>query len=150
MEIALVNTFSVDFDRTTKNIETVELDKKLKNYLIDKEYGESIHTYLIGIICVHPKFDGFFPARKPVYVEDKMITLEKGLGEIHVCKSLTFSIKIDYTKYYFNNTEEGLRIIANAILETIRDLKYPTKIKDFDKERFYNDLLLFFNEEGLI
>ncbi|WP_036909394.1 hypothetical protein, partial [Hoylesella timonensis] len=62
----------------------------------------------------------------------------------------TFKIKLDFEEFINSNTEEGQKMIARSIMERVRNLKYPAKIKDFDKERFLKDLTLFFEQQRLI
>lgn len=38
-------------------------------------------------------------------------------------------------------------MVADAIIERLSTMKYPAKVRDFDKERFLNDLKIFFKEE---
>ena len=61
-----------------------------------------------------------------------------------------FNLKVDYESFYHSDKEEGLRIIAQAILETLETLKYPVKLKEFDKLGFYNDMKTFFINNGLV
>lgn len=59
MEVSLIEKFSIELDKTTKSIEFRELTVKLETYFKDKNYGDDIYSYLIGIICVHPNYDQF-------------------------------------------------------------------------------------------
>lgn len=150
MEVTLAQTFSVEFDKTTKDREFTELDHKMIDYFKNRNYGDDVCTYLIGITCVHPKYDAFFPLKRPLYVQDRMICLDSALGKTHIYKTLTFKIKLDFEEFINSNTEEGQKMIARSIMERVRNLKYPAKIKDFDKERFFKDLTLFFEQQRLI
>lgn len=46
--------------------------------------------------------------------------------------------------------KDGLKMIATLILESVKNIKYPRKIRDFDKERFYGDLKAFFELEKIV
>lgn len=150
MKVTIHETISVEFDKTTKGVEFRKLDAKLETYFKNKSYGEDICTYLIGVISVHPNYDQFFKIRRPFYVEDKTVTLDKILGPVRIYKSFSFNIKLDFEEFISSNTEDGLKMIAGSIMETVKTLKYPKKIKDFDKERFYEDLRLFFEKEKIL
>ena len=150
MEVTLAQTFSVEFDKTTKDREFTELRSKMIDYFKNRNYGDDVCTYLIGITSVHPKYDAFFSDRRPSYVQDRMICLDSALGKTHIYKNFSFTIKLDFEVFIHSNTEEGLKMIARSIMERVRNLKYPAKIKDFDKERFSKDLTVFFEQQGLI
>jgi hypothetical protein len=38
-------------------------------------------------------------------------------------------------------------MVADAIIDRLNTMKYPAKVKEFDKERFLNDLKKIFQEE---
>ncbi len=150
MEVSLIQKFSVELDSTTKRAEFRELVVKLEAYFNAKSYGDDICSYLIGVVCVHPNYDQFFKIGRPKYVEDRTVVYEKILGPTHIYKSFSFNIKLDFEEFISSNTEDGLKMIAGSIMETVRTLKYPKKIKDFDKEKFYEDLRLFFEKEKIL
>mgnify|MGYP000464587451 FL=1 len=73
-----------------------------------------------------------------------------GVQGLSLNKVLIFNLKIDFNVLNNSSKEEGLRIIAQAILETLETLKYPVKLKKFDKPGFYNDMKTFFINNGLV
>lgn len=148
MKIKLAKTFSKDFDKTTKDSDVEELEIALQLFFYEKNYGHSIVDYLIGIICVHPNFDPFFKPKRPSYVENKNINLEG--FDVSIYKTFSLDIKLNFEDYYKSDKENGLKMIANEIITTVKYLKYPAKIKDFDKEIFFQDLSLFFKNKRLI
>ena len=150
MEVSLIQKFSVELDSTTKRAEFRELVVKLEAYFNAKSYGDDICSYLIGVVCVHPNYDQFFKIGRPKYVEDRTVVYEKILGPTHIYKSFSFNIKLNFEEFFSSNTEDGLKMIAGSIMEMVRTLKYPKKIKDFDKEKFYEDLRLFFEKEKIL
>ncbi len=150
MEVSLNQFFSVELDSTTKSPEVTELIFKIRDYFKNKSYGDDICSYLIGVICVHPNYDQFFKVGRPKYVEDRTVVYEKILGPTHIYKTFSFDIKLNFEEFISSNTEDGLKMIAGSIMETVRTLKYPKKIKDFDKEKFYEDLRLFFEKEKIL
>ncbi|WP_418893596.1 hypothetical protein [Limibacterium fermenti] len=148
MKIQLAKTFSKEFDKTTKDSDIEELEIKLQSSLEKNDYGHSVVDYLIGIICVHPNFDPFFKPKRPSYVENKNIKLEG--FDVNIYKTFSLDIKLNFEDFFKSDKENGLKMVANEIITTIRDLKYPAKIKDFDREQFFHDLNCFFEQENLI
>lgn len=148
MNLGLQATFSREFDNTNKFKEFQTLDNEIENYFINKSYGKSINSYIIGIVCVSQGFDPFFKAQKPKYTEDKMVAYHN-LSPVHIYKSLEFTIKLDYDIFHPSNTEEGLRYVAKEIMNTVLSIKYPKKVTDFDRVRFEQDLEMFFKEMSI-
>lgn len=102
-----------------------------------------------GLIWGNGVHDQFFTVHRPKYIEESCKTMY-GVQGLSLNKVLIFNLKIDFNILNNSGKEEGLRIIAQAILETLKTLKYPVKLKEFDKLGFYNDMKTFFIEEGLI
>lgn len=148
MKILLPIVLSGEFKKTTKSDEIAELEKKLNDNIFPLIYGNSIAEYAIHITCVHPKYDSFFLTKKPSYTEEKDVIVER--IQVNIYKRFDIEIKLSFEDFYNSTTEEGLSLIASSIIETIRNLKYPTTIKDFDKDRFFNDLVIFFKQERLV
>jgi len=149
MNILLTFVLSVEFDKTTKRQDIVELGEKMKTFMKFKNYSDLVEEVAIEILCVSQGFDQFFPETRPQYIMNKNGVIHHVL-KYQINKSLMFNFKINYESFYNSEKEEGLRIIAQAILETLETLKYPVKLKEFDKLGFYNDMKTFFIEEGLI
>ena len=147
MKLALVLTLSTEFDGTPKNFELAFLNEQIKAYFKGRNYGESVDEFLVGLVCVHPKYAPFFTIRKPRYTEDKYVTYEKVFGAIHYFKILEVDVKLDFGTFIKSDKEGGLKMVADAIIDRLSTMKYPAKVKDFDKERSLNDLKIFFKEE---
>ncbi|MGQ9780608.1 MAG: Imm44 family immunity protein [Bacillota bacterium] len=96
----------------------------------DKDYGEGIKEYVIGIICVAPVFDSFFKIRKN-YTESKRL--------------LEYDIKLDHAKFKKANNKEIYEMLRQEVLNSLGIVE-ELKIKDFDLARFRADLEQFFAE----
>ena len=149
MRISLLSTFSNELNPESIYKYIEEVEGKLKVFLKDKFYSKLVDKISIEIICVHPSYDQFFTVHRPKYIEESCKTMY-GVQGLSLNKVLIFNLKIDFNILNNSGKEEGLLIIAQAILETLETLKYPVKLKEFDKLGFYNDMKTFFIEEGLI
>ena len=85
--------------------------------------------------------------KRPRYTEDKRVMLDRALGEVHFYKTLGVDVKLDFATFIKSDKEGGLKMVADAIIDRLNTMKYPAKVKEFDKERFLNDLKNFFQEE---
>ena len=152
MKIELLGSLSVKFYKSSKLSKLSDIDelsKKLDLFMTTRSYDDLVEMISVEIICAEPEMDSFYPILRPKYVSEKYKTIHSVL-DIHLYKILMFNLKVGYESFYNSNKKEGLRIIAQAILETLETLKYPVKLKEFDKLGFYNDMKTFFIEEGLI
>ena len=147
MNIALVPTLSSELDKTSKSSELIELGERMERYFETRQYGDAILKYFIDIVCVHPKYDSIFTIKRPRYTEDKCVILDKALGEVCFHKTLGVDVKLDFATFIKSDKEGGLKMVADAIIDRLNTMKYPAKVKEFDKERFLNDLKKFFQEE---
>ena len=145
MEFGLaLNTSTLE---TTKVNAIIDLSNMLRDYLSKRSYGGSIDYLAIGIVIVEPEYESFFKMKRPKYYSDKKsITLDGITVELE--KTLEYSVKINYNK--FVQATYPREIVALEILLSLDELKLPGKVKDFDKERFKNDLEFFFTESGVI
>ncbi len=152
MNVSIYQTFSGDFDLTSKDDDMSELEMKIRTFMKDKVYSEKVEKYLISIICVRPEFDEFrqFQPSRPQYVEDRTYKPKLGFGETHIKKHFTMEIKLNYETFKKSDKMDGLRMIAKELMNYLENLKYPQKIKDFDKERFNEDMRNFFISENLL
>ncbi|WP_294201001.1 hypothetical protein [uncultured Chryseobacterium sp.] len=133
-----------------------EMSILLYDYFLNTNYGDDIKEFrfLCIIVRTKPGYEDWYKARKPKYVENK--TLENFITKetIKINNQLTIEFKIDYKEYddFIDSTdEESKRILAKKILESLEDLdKLPKKVKDFDKERFKEDMEHFFKEQNLL
>ncbi len=127
----------------------ITLEESINQLIKNVNYGKSIETFLIGLIAVEPLYDKFFEPRRPRYTEHKE-TVAFGSIPIVIHKTLEIEIKMDYTQVL---TAEGDRlriIVASEVINTLRTVKLPKKVTDFNKERFVADLESYFRSEHLI
>lgn len=146
MEFGLTQESSLEFEESDV---LTNLSQKLKKYFSSRSYGESIKSFMIGIICVKPEFESFFKVRKPKYVESKVEVHNGILVEVKNCYS--YDIKLDYTTMTNLSREAVERLLASEIIMSLTYIDaLPKKIKDFDKERFKSDMKDYFEEQDLI
>lgn len=141
---------SVEFQKTTKLIDINEFDLKMQEFFLDKSYSDDVEEYFIGLICVSPGFDEFFKPKRPKYYDDKILKARglPGPKDIHIKHRFSCELKLDYAAFFSSNKEEGYNIIAQSLLKFLEELKYPSAIKTFDKNRFNEDMRNFFIQLG--
>ncbi|WP_446776826.1 hypothetical protein [Macellibacteroides fermentans] len=149
MKIALIGSFSPKFFHSSKLSEISEMEEKLNVFMQNRTYCDLVDEISIIIFCCEPEMEILYPISRPKYVAEQHQTIHSVL-DVHLYKILMFNLRVEYESFYYSDKEEGLRIISQAILETLESLKYPVKLKKFDKLGFYNDLKTFFINEGLI
>lgn len=109
----------------------VSLDQQAKMFFHDKEYGIGIQTLVIRIICVDPSFDAFsIPIKK--YTKTK--------------KQLEYGVKFDYEKFKNATEKENIEMISEAVTNSLSVVN-ELKIKDFELDKFRNDVVIFFNQK---
>lgn len=147
--ISLIFT-SIPWEKCKTKRQTIkELSDAVNTIVSSNDYGESIEKLHIGLIAVEPIYDKFAKPRRPRYTEHKE-TVAFGSIPIVIHKTLEIEIKMDYTQVL---TAEGDRlriIVASEVINTLRTVKLPKKITDFNKERFVADLESYFRSEHLI
>lgn len=126
-----------------------ELSNKLSDYFSGKDYGDDVRQILIGTICVAPEFEWFSTIRKPrykfyrKYVRDSIEIIED--------RVFTFNLKIDYEDFKNQSDKQNEKMLASEILKSLSNLdSLPKKVKDFDKERFKEDMKTFLDEQKLL
>lgn len=147
MEFSLTQESNLEGE---KNKQIIEFSNSLKEYFFNISYGEEINHFLIGIICVKPEFEQFFKVRKLRYQAVSKVKLLDGniLEQRGVC---TYDIKLNFAKVVSAKDEESKKILAQEILKSLSNLEaLPKKVKDFDKERFKEDMEQYLKSEKLI
>ncbi len=125
------------------------MSETVNNLITSNYYGESIETMLIGLIVVEPIYDSFAKPRRPRYTEHQE-TLAFGSIPIVIHKTLEIEIKMDYKQVITEEDEELRKIVAKEVLNTLRSMKLPKKVTDFDKDRFVADITSLFKLEHLL
>ncbi len=141
------SSFSEEMYSEKKKI-LVNMENTINQVIKDVNYGESIHLFIIGLICVKQKIDHLFKVRRPKYIADRTIII----GEVKKQIKNTFEceLKIDYELMLNSEKKVVQNYIAKEILDTLHHLKKPKKITDFNKERFVSDIELLFKSEYMI
>jgi hypothetical protein len=148
MRFALTIETSTGVSQNKTNL-IILLSDKLSEFLLDKDYGNDLIQIYIRIICVAPEFDWFSTIRKPRY---KFFGKHVRDGvEIVEDRVFSFSVKIDYETFKNQTDEENNKMLASKILGSLSNLDaLPKKVKDFDKERFREDMRTFLEAQKLL
>ena len=98
----------------------------------------------IGLICLSPKFSQFFQARRPKYYEDKTLKFRGSVTpEVRMYKCLTVDFVVDFEGYC-------LKFLALSFIDFLKALKYPGKLKKFEKEKLLQAVKDIFIENSII
>lgn len=125
----------------------VNLSSEMENHFKHKDYGSGIMMYTIGVLCVSPQFDQFFPLGKPKYVKGKKNVKLHGVS-LSIENAFSCEIKLDFEKLHNGSEFEVRKILAFAIVKSLSVLDgFKTKISDFDFDRFKDDMVQYFDKE---
>ena len=120
-----------------KNINiTLELEELLNNRLQLKNYTNIIHNYTI-ICLILPPYNGQgvdWKERKYFKRKEKKFFIDIRFPE--------------YERFCNASKQEALQIMAEQTLRGTK--KYLSKVKDFDFDKFYTDLVTLFKNKKLI
>lgn len=120
----------------------------IKSFLGNREYGADLQRIGILVICVAPEFDFFSKVRKPKYTTYRKYVRE-GI-EFVEDRIFAYDIKLDFESFRNQSDYENKKMLASEILSSLTNLDaLPKKVKDFDKERFKEDMRMFFREKKL-
>lgn len=112
------------------------------------KYGESIQLFIIGLICVKPTIEHLFKVRRPKYTEKE--TLAYGNVQRKIEKTFECELRVDY-EFMLTSVEADIKTyLTTSIIDTIKGLKMPKKVTDFDKDRFVADVESVFRAEHLL
>ena len=145
---------SIGFNFVSPEISTKKqalglINKVLNGLISSVVYGESLETVLIGLIAVEPIYNKFAKPRRPRYTEHKE-TMAFGSIPIVIQKTLEIEIKLDYEQVLIADDDALCKIVATEVLNTLRSLKLPKKVTDFDKDKFVTDVESVFLSEHYI
>lgn len=147
MDFSLTQESNLEGDR---NKQLIELSNSLKDYFREKNYGDELNHFLIGIICVKGEFESFFTVRKPKYKAVDRIKLFDG-NTTELIGVYRYDIKLNFEEFISTTETEGRKVLAREILNSLSNLDaIPKKVKDFDKEKFKSDMETFFKERDLV
>jgi len=143
-------TIKIDQGASHKTPIINEISLALGELFIDKNYGGDIQSYIISCICVLPPagFEKFSKVQKPSYVCDKIIR-NRFTGEDQRMYKMYINEfgfdKDDYEEFISLSNDGSKIMLRNKIIESLNNLnELPKEVKDFDVERFKNDLVEFF------
>lgn len=111
-----------------------------------------VETISIRLICLSPKFSKFFQARRPKYYEDKTLKFRGSVTpEVRMYKCLTADFVVDFEGYFKLTTkEECLKYLSISFIDFLKNLKYPGKLKKFEKEKLLQTVRNIFIENSII
>ena len=129
-----------------------EFSNNLEEYFKDKHYGSDLEEIIIGIICVSPQFEQFFEPISPKYIKNnkiiKSVYTEKSY---QIEKCLSYDIKLDFNLFINIDDSSRKKLLALNLLDSLIIIdSMKSKIKDFDSEKFKEDLESYFREKELI
>lgn len=134
MQFSLV----LDISREVNTDVMLSLSSAMKNYFSNKNYGDGVKSFLIGIICVNPVFDQFAKPRRPKYIGEKTRETHDDIT-VEYEKVFSYEIKLDFTEVTQASNEEVIEILKREILDSLSLIDKP-KISNFDKEAFKQDV----------
>ena len=114
--------------------------------------SDLVEEMCIGLICLSPMFGQFFQARRPKYYEDKTLKFRGSVTpEVRMYKCLTADFVVDFESYFRLTTkEECLNYLALSFLDFLKNLKYPGKLKKFEKEELLQTVRNIFIENSIL
>jgi len=133
-----------------------EISDNLESFLIHKNYGADIETFLIGFVGIKtkPGYEEWYKERKPRYIDHKLTKSRLTGLPLETFKQYSYDIKFDYDLYdefVTSSDEESKKLLARKILDSFVHLdKLSKKVVDFDKEKFKSDVEQFFIEQDLL
>ena len=97
-------------------------------------------------------FSQFFQAHRPKYYEDKTLKFRGSVTpEVRMYKCLTADFVVDFEGYFRLTTkEECLKYLALSFIDFLKTLKYPGKLKKFEKEKLLQAVKDIFIENSII
>ncbi len=133
------------------------LENEFEKYFSNKFYGEGVLNIIIGFICIktRPGYENWHKIRKPRFKSHSVVKLVTIEGSYAETKNLfVWDVKLDYDVYddFINLSDtESNQILAKEFWKSLSNLDaLPRKVKDFNKEKFKEDMRLFFKEKYLI
>lgn len=128
----------------------IQFSDALENFFKNKNYGDSVKMYTVGIVCMSPQFLQFFKSRKPNYTKGKKSFAPDGIL-VEIEDALEYDINIDFETFKNGTEAECRKLLAKEVLQSLKVLDdMKGKIKDFNTEQFKADLENFFKEKELI
>ena len=152
MEITLVTTMTREFPIPSYYSAAINKFEDLLSTGFMGYKSDLIEEMDISFICVSPEFRRFFKPVRPKYYADKTVkSSDPVVQEVRLYKYLSFDFFMDFETYLNAKDEnECLRVLAIAFLKVLEELKYPGKVKKFEREKFNQAVKEFFIRENII
>lgn len=114
--------------------------------------SDLVEKICIGLICCSPMFAKFFQPRRPKYYEDKTLKYRGSVTpEVRMYKCLTADFVVNFEGYFKLATkEECLTYLALSFIDFLKTLKYPGKLKKFEKDKLLQAVKDIFIENSII
>lgn len=133
MDFGIAGYVSHDVNR--KNLSNLHhFVDEITLFLEKRDYGKDIKEYVIGLICRSPHFDKGRDDMTSKYTKSK--------------KLLEYHIKLDFHKFAVATEKEVEAMFASELLKSLNIVE-KMNIKDFDIERFRQDLMEFFASNNI-
>ncbi|MCZ8169770.1 MAG: hypothetical protein ACK5RV_07820 [Flavobacterium sp.] len=152
-----IDSFSIGESMAQKKSVLInDLFKRINGYIKGRDYGNGIYQYLISLYVINPPkgYEHLHKDFKPKFTEYKALTNKISGEKMEIEKQFHYSVKIkgeNFEEFVSANETESKKLLAQEILRSLSNLDaLPKKVKDFDKERFKEDLEQFFKSEKLI
>ena len=114
--------------------------------------SDLVETLAVTLVCLSPQFTTFYNVSRPKYYEDKTLKIKDPVTpEVRMYKCLTADFVVDFESYFSLTTkEECLNYLALSFLDFLKDLKYPGKLKKFEKEELLQAVRNIFIENSIL
>ena len=114
--------------------------------------SDLVEEICIRLDCESPMFAKFFQAQRPKYYEDKTFKYRGSVTpEVRLYKCLSADFVVDFEDYYKLTTkEECLKYLALSFIDFLNTLKYPGKLKNFEKDKLLQTVINIFIENSIV
>ena len=126
-------------------------DNLLSNGLL-KFNSDLVETISVTLVCLSPQFAAFYKISRPKYYEDRTLKCRGSVTpEVRMYKCLTADFVVDFESYLqLNGQDNCLRFLALSFLDFLKNLKYPGKLKKFEKEELLQAVKDIFIENSIL
>ena len=111
-----------------------------------------VETIAVTLVCLSPQFTTFYKVSRPKYYEDKTLKIQDPVTpDVRMYKCLTADFVVDFEGYFRLTTkEECLNYLALSFVDFLKNLKYPGKLKKFEKEKLLQMVRVIFIENSIL
>jgi len=125
MFVLLTREISFEIKEKFQAISPYHLE--IKEYFMDKFYGDDLTTIYMSIICESAGFAALIKPRKPSYKEEKEQYIYQGIQVERDGKSLGYDVIVNFDEY--RKTEDIRPLLARDILNSLETIKTVKKYK---------------------